>query len=155
MATSGEILVGQETFRRAEGYFNLKPQPPIAVKNKSAPLQNYKLLSRKEIPDKVHRISGRRAQLVGREAEMGILTEAVKRLENGQGSVISICGEAGTGKSRLVIEFKASLDRKAIQWREGHAYGYTQNIPYYPLINLLSHAFGSRREPPPQKSGIM
>ena len=151
LAKSNEILVGQETFRRAEGYFNFKAQPPSAVKNKSAPLYTYKVLSRKEVPDKVHRISGRRAQLVGREAEMGILTEAVKRLENGQGSVISICGEAGTGKSRLVIEFKASLDRKAIQWREGHAYGYTQNIPYYPLINLLSHAFRIEEGAPPSE----
>ena len=56
--------------------------------------------------------------------------------------VISICGDAGTGKSRLTREFKERLDHGRIQWYEGHAYGYTQNTPYYPLIDLLTHAFG-------------
>ena len=48
---------------------------------------------------------------------------------------------AGTGKSRLIEEFKAAVDSNGIQWREGHAYPYTQNIPYFPLINLMSRAF--------------
>ena len=33
------------------------------------------------------------------------------------------------------------MDLEKIQWREGHAYPYAQNIPYFPLINLLSRAF--------------
>ena len=55
----------------------------------------------------------------------------------GRYSVIAICGEAGTGKSRLIEEFKATLDLKKIRWIEGHAYAYTQNISYSPLINLI------------------
>lgn len=53
----------------------------------------------------------------------------------------SVVGNAGTGKSRLIREFKAGLNLQEIQWREGHAYPYTQNRPYYPLINLMTHAF--------------
>ena len=33
------------------------------------------------------------------------------------------------------------MDLDKIQWYEGHAYGYTQNTPYYPLIDLMTHAF--------------
>ena len=68
------------------------------------------------------------------------LREAVQKLGEKNVSVISICGTAGTGKSRLVEEFKATLNLDEIQWLEGHAYAYTQNIPYFPLINLLGHA---------------
>ena len=35
-------------------------------------------------------------------------------------------------RARLIEEFKATLDLNTIQWREGHAYAYAQNIPYYP-----------------------
>jgi hypothetical protein len=62
--------------------------------------------------------------------------EAVENLRKGRGRVFSICGDAGTGKSRLVEEFKSSLDLKGIQWVEGHA--YAQNIPCFPLIDLLN-----------------
>ncbi len=66
------------------------------------------------------------------------MTQAMTRLrDGGKYSVIAICGEAGTGKSRLIEEFQATLDLKEIRWIEGHAYAYTQNISYSPLIDLI------------------
>ena len=68
---------------------------------------------------------------------MAVLAQALARLQEGKYSVVAICGEAGTGKSRLIEEFQATLDLKKIRWIEGHAYAYTQNISYHPLINLI------------------
>jgi len=82
-----------------------------------------------------------RAELIGRKVEMAQLQEAVTSLKQGKGSIFSIVGDAGTGKSRLIEEFKASLNLDEVQWREGHAYAYSQNIPYFPLIDLLSRAW--------------
>jgi len=73
--------------------------------------------------------------------EMAQLQEAVTNLKQGRGSIFSIIGDAGTGKSRLIDEFKASLNLDEVQWREGHAYPYSQNIPYFPLMDLLSRAW--------------
>jgi predicted ATPase len=50
-------------------------------------------------------------------------------------------GDAGTGKSRLIEDFRASINLEEVQWREGHAYAYSQNIPYFPVIDLLSRAW--------------
>jgi len=48
-----------------------------------------------------------------------------------------------------VEEFRNSLDLNTIQWREGHSYGYSQNIPYFPVIDLLFPCLAdSRREIP-------
>jgi predicted ATPase len=47
---------------------------------------------------------------------MDRLGEAIDDLREGKGRILSICGDAGTGKSRLVEEFKASLDLEEIQW---------------------------------------
>ena len=141
LAKKGEILVGHDTYRQAEGHFLFEPMEPVTVKGKADSVQVYTLLSQKEKPVTTHRLSGLRANLIGRKGEMAELSDAVERLRSGKGSIFSICGDAGTGKSRLVEDFKATLDLEGIQWIEGHAYAYAQNIPYFPLINFLNRIF--------------
>jgi tetratricopeptide (TPR) repeat protein len=141
LAKPGEILVGQESYRQAEGYFDFERLEPIKVEGKTEAVKIYKVLSLKEEATKIHRLSGVRADLIGREGEMAVLGEAIDRLREGKGSILSVCGEAGTGKTRLIEDFKATLDLQDIQWREGHAYAYSQNIPYFPLIDLLNRAW--------------
>ena len=137
LAKSGETLVDKTTYKQTEGFFSFGPLELVQVKGKTKPVQAYKLLSPRELPGRTHRLSGRRAALVGRQREMAVLAQAMDRLREGQGSVIAICGEAGTGKSRLLEELQSTLDLKEISWMEGHAYAYTQSISYYPLINLI------------------
>ena len=141
LAKPGEIVISPDTYHQAEGYFTFEPMEPTTVKGKAEPMRPYKVISAKEDPTKTHRLTGLRAELIGRKVEMAQLQEAVTNLRQGKGSIFSIVGDAGTGKSRLIEEFKASLDLNTIQWREGHAYAYSQNIPYFPLIDLLRRAW--------------
>ncbi len=136
-AKADQIIIGAETQRQAEGFFLFEQMPPLMVKGKQAPLSAYRVLSAREEPHKVHRLSGVRSRMVGRDTEMSLLQEALSNLKQGHGSVISIIGDAGTGKSRLVEEFKAALDLNEIRWREGHAYPYAQNTPYSLLTDLF------------------
>ena len=154
LAKQGEILVGPETYIQTEAYFNFESLGPVKLKGKSESVHVYQVIKPKEQPSKVHRIQGLRAELVGRKIEFAKLKEAAERLWNGKGSIFSICGDAGTGKSRIIEEFKASLDLEKLQWHEGHAYPYTQNIPYFPLINLLSRAFQIKEGDSSEKVGI-
>jgi class 3 adenylate cyclase/tetratricopeptide (TPR) repeat protein len=141
LAEPGEIVIGPDTYHQAEGYFTFEPMEPTTVKGKAEPIRPYKVLSAKEDPTKTHRLSGMRADLIGRKVEMAQLQEAVTNLRQGKGSIFSIVGDAGTGKSRLIEDFKATINLEEVQWREGHAYAYSQNIPYFPLIDLLSRAW--------------
>ncbi len=95
LAKSGEILVGPDTYRQAEGHFNFEALEPKTVKGKAEPIQVYKVLSPKERPVTVHRLSGIRADLIGRKAEMGLLGEAIDNLRDGKGRIFSICGDPG------------------------------------------------------------
>jgi class 3 adenylate cyclase/tetratricopeptide (TPR) repeat protein len=151
LAKRGEILVGEDTYRQTEGYFAFERMEPATVKGKAEPVQIYKVLYPKEEPSKIHRLQGLRADLIGRKVEMRQLCEAVERLREGKRTIFSICGDPGTGKSRLIEEFKATLDLEEIEWREGHAYAYSQNIPYFPLIDLLSRTFQIEETDPPEK----
>jgi predicted ATPase len=120
------------------------------VKGKTEPIQVHKVLSAKERPVTVHRLSGLRADLIGRKAEIVELVDAVKNLRQGEGRIFSVCGDAGTGKSRLVEDFKNTLNLEEIQWIEGHAYAYCQNIPYFPLIDLLNRVLQIEEDDPPE-----
>ncbi len=149
IAKAGEILLGPVTQRQVEGQFVSAALEPVSLKGKSEDITIYKVLSPKEQPISVHRQSGLRADLIGRNAELIRLQEAVERLKAGKGSVISVCGGPGTGKSRLVEEFKASLDLDKIRWRQGHGYPYAQNISYFPLIDLMNRAWKIEEGDPP------
>jgi class 3 adenylate cyclase/tetratricopeptide (TPR) repeat protein len=151
LAKSGEIIIGPDTYHQAEGYFIFEPMEPTTVKGKAEPIKPYRVISPKEDPTKTHRLSGLRADLIGRKVEMAQLQEAVTNLKQGKGSIYSIIGDAGTGKSRLIEDFKATINLEEIQWREGHAYAYSQNIPYFPLINLLSRAWQIKEGDPPDQ----
>lgn len=141
LAKPGEILVDVDTCHQIEGHFACEYVEETAVKGKSKSVQIHKVLEQREKPVTVRRLSGVRAKLVGRKAEMAELAEAVEGLRRGRGKIFSIKGNAGTGKSRLVEEFKSSLDLEEVQWIEGHAYAYTQNIPFFPIIDLLNRIF--------------
>jgi class 3 adenylate cyclase/tetratricopeptide (TPR) repeat protein len=141
LADAGQILVDADTCRQAEGLFTFESLGPTVVKGKAEPIQFHKVLSQKDKPVTIRRLSGVRANLIGRKVELSELSEAVENLRKGKGRIFSICGDAGTGKSRLVEEFKATLDLEEIQWLEGHAYPYAQNIPYFPMIDLLNRVF--------------
>jgi len=150
LANEDEIFVGLNTYRLAEGYFTFERLEPTPIKGKSKPVQVYRVLSAREKPVTLHRLSGLKADLIGRKAEIVQLNEAMSRLDEGKGMVFSICGGAGTGKSRLVEEFKKSLNLKNILWLEGHAYAYSQNFPYFPLVDLLNRAFEIKEGDPPE-----
>jgi class 3 adenylate cyclase/tetratricopeptide (TPR) repeat protein len=141
VANAGEILVDADSCRQAEGHFTFESLESTVVKGKAEPIEVHKVLSQKDKPITIRRLSGVRADLIGRKVELVELSEAVENLREGKGRIFSICGDPGTGKSRLVEEFKASLDLKEIQWLEGHAYPYAQNIPYFPMTDLLNRVF--------------
>jgi class 3 adenylate cyclase/tetratricopeptide (TPR) repeat protein/energy-coupling factor transporter ATP-binding protein EcfA2 len=151
IAKAGDIVVGPDTYRQALSCFEFEALEPVKVKGKKDPISVYKLISILERHEAIHCMYGVQASLVGRETEMDFLLEAVENLKQSKGSIISIVGHAGTGKSRLVREFKAKLSPEEIQWHEGHAYPYTTNMAYYPLNNLLTYAFRIRENDKPDQ----
>jgi class 3 adenylate cyclase len=148
-AKPGEILVNVDTCRQIEGHFECEFHEEATVKGKAEPVEIHRVLSEREAPVTIRRLSGVRAELVGRSVEIAELFEAVEKLKQGKGRIFSICGAAGTGKSRLVEEFKTSLDLGKVQWVECHAYAYSKDIPYFPLVDLLNRLLQIDEKDPP------
>jgi len=150
IAKAGEILIGPDTYRQVEGYFRCQRLEPVKVKGKSDPVEIFRVVSARERPVKMHRLNGRKADLIGRKAELNLLTAKFQRLREGSGSIISISGAAGTGKSRLVEEFRLAVDTDKIQWLSGQAFPYSKNIPYFPFIDLLNRMWHIDEGDPPE-----
>jgi len=151
LAGEDEIIVGPDTYHQAEGYFSFEALEPTTVKGKAEPIRIYKALSAKEQPSTTRRHHGLRAELIGRAVELTQIREAAQKLLEGKGAIFTICGETGTGKTRLVEEFKATLDVKDVQWLDGQAYAYSQNTPYFPLIDLFNRGFRIKEGDPPEE----
>ncbi len=82
--------------------------------------------------------AGRRTRFVGRDHELDLLRSRLASAVRGQGQVVAIAGEAGIGKSRLVVELRRSLSDALCL--EGHCLPYATPIPYLPLGELLRSA---------------
>jgi class 3 adenylate cyclase len=136
LSERGEILLGPETARFADSVFELEDYGTHDLKGKSGPVPVTRVVGFKK---ERSRPSRRQASFVGRHEELGVLLAAVERVQDGEGSVIGIRADAGSGKTRLLEEFRSKIDPR-VQWLEGRAYAYGENIPYAALIDLISNA---------------
>ena len=79
-------------------------------------------------------------RFVGRESELGLLRERLRQAEAGQGQIVSIVGEPGIGKSRLLREFRRQVADDAT-WMEGQSIAFGRTMAFHPLIDLVRRAF--------------
>ena len=137
MARPHEILVGPETYRQAFGFFNFENKTPMRLEGKKRPISIYTVSAEKNRPMTGRRKVNLHAQFIGRQKELDQLLKAMMDLEAGTGAIISIVGEAGTGKSRLLLEFERQVAGKQINWITGYAFAHTSQIPYFPLVHIV------------------
>jgi class 3 adenylate cyclase len=115
LAPAGYVFVGEEVQRFTREVFEYREREAITLKGRSATFPVFELLSERE---HLHRAQvGRERQvfssLVGRETELALLRQRLRRLNEGEGGLVSLVAEAGIGKSRLVAELEASEEAPA------------------------------------------
>ncbi len=143
-AAPGTVQIGGGTYALVEPLFDIEPLGGITVKGKSEPVQAYRILGMKVKPGSlrglgVHGISG---SLIGREQELQRAAAAVERLNDGEGGILAIVGEAGIGKSRLLAELRRQVQGEALRWLEGHNLSYGQTLSFWPFQIILKAETG-------------
>src|SRR5712691_10727015 len=104
-AEPDEVLLGDATEQLVRRAAEVEPVEPITVKGKAEPVAAFRLVSVLEAPERAHD-----AVFVGRERELAQLREAWERATSeGRCELVTVVGDAGVGKSRLVAEALSAI----------------------------------------------
>src|SRR4051812_17304483 len=143
LAEPGAILVSEDTSRFLQGSARLEPLAPLQVKGKEAPVQAFRLLSLGLLQSEQAVLGGMaRSPFVGRRREMAILEDLWERAAGGEGQVVGIAAEAGSGKSRLVYELRRRLWDRPVLFLAGRCLSYASGVPYLPILYMLRNEWG-------------
>ena len=134
-AQPGEVRLGVGTLRLVRGAVEVEPDGPGA----------FRMLAMGPVPER-----RRQAPMVGRTRELSQLQEAFAGLANGRCRLVTILGDAGVGKSRLVAEFLIGLDAAVVR---GRCLPYGDGITYWPVVEVLGQ-LGTRPAEPAAAAAI-
>ncbi len=145
-AEPGQILVAAATQRASRGAIAFTAIEVAA--GAAQPTTVYQVKRLLPQPVKARGLEDMRATLTGRDDEMTRLTGALERACLGRGQMVSLIGEAGVGKSRLVAELKEyALGRgMALLWLEGRCLEMGVPASYAPFLDILGGYFAGTEQ---------
>jgi class 3 adenylate cyclase/tetratricopeptide (TPR) repeat protein len=143
LAQPGSILISDATQKAVSGFFEMLERGELEIKGHE-PVHAFEVL----------RARGRRARLdiaaergltplVGRERQLATLGELFGEVKAGHGQLAFVSGEAGIGKSRLILEFRRRLAAagEQVTWLEGRCVSFGASTPMLPVIDQLRENF--------------
>jgi tetratricopeptide (TPR) repeat protein len=154
-AIPGTVLVGPATHAATEGIFEWGPTTDVAVTGVAQPLAaTYLVRPRaRSGAEAARRRLAARAPIVGREAELALLSDAVRATVAGRGGAVMVVGEPGLGKTRLVVECRkyfmgwvGAASGRLPLWLEGRCASYASSTPYGAYQQLLAGFIGAPLE---------
>jgi class 3 adenylate cyclase len=146
VAPVGAALVEGATFQATRTLFDFEELAPVRVKGKADPVAVWRLLAARSRPgvDVVRRPA---TPFVGRGHELDLLQRLFWRaLHEHAPQLVTVIGEPGVGKSRLVGELGAFLDARPelVTWRQGHCLPYGDGVTFWALGEVVKAQAGVR-----------
>jgi class 3 adenylate cyclase len=140
------ILISHDTYRLVRGIFNVLKLEPVKVKGVEEPVQVYQVRAAKPRAFRIaaRGVEGVETPMIGREADLKRLQdEYLEIVEERERRVVSIVGEPGIGKSRLIYEFGNWLELlpEVLYYFKGRAYQSTQSLPYSLVRSVMAFRF--------------
>jgi class 3 adenylate cyclase len=151
LAAPDTVVVGEATWRLVQGYFAGQDLGLLPLKGLETPVQVYRVLGPSGAQSRLDVVSPRGlTPLVGRGAEVALLHERWAQARDGMGQVVLLSGEAGIGKSRLVLALKEQVAGEPHTRWECRCSSYFQDSTLYPLIDLSQRALQFGRDEAPE-----
>ena len=125
------------------GYFALEDLGDFRVKGVTDPVHVHRLagIGAARTRFDISRARGL-SRFVGRAADLRTLEDALEQTAAGNGQVVGIVADAGTGKSRLCFEFLERCRARGMLVYEGHAVAHGRNIPFLPILEVFRAYYG-------------
>ena len=153
-AEPGEILVGERTAAAARGAFEFGGERTVEAKGKLGGVRARPLVRALSLM-RTRGVGGLARTFVGRDAELARLQAAYRRaVEHGHPVLVTVLGDAGLGKTRLMRELWEHLDEEQPQplRRVGRCLPYGEGITYWPLGEILKEHLSLLDSDPPEEA---
>jgi class 3 adenylate cyclase/tetratricopeptide (TPR) repeat protein len=145
VAEPGSVLVGEATYRSSRDAVAYEPIDDQQLKGKTLPVKAWRALRVVAGRGGARRSEGLEAPFVGRDQELRQLKDLLEvTTRDGRARLVSIVGQPGIGKSRLVWEFEKHIDGvvQAIYWHQGRSPAYGEGITFWALGEMVRQRAG-------------
>jgi class 3 adenylate cyclase/tetratricopeptide (TPR) repeat protein len=151
VAAAGTVAVGASTYEATRLVFVYEALEPVAVKGKAEPLSVWRAV------EPLARVGAdvtrsHEGPFVGRRSELDLLRTVFARASTyAAPQLVTIVGEAGAGKSRLVGELLRDIEAlpEPVVWRQGRCLPYGDGITFWALADIVKAHLGIRDTDPP------
>jgi class 3 adenylate cyclase/tetratricopeptide (TPR) repeat protein len=145
-APPGRVIISNDTYRHVRGVFDVDVLEPIEVKGKSEPLQVYLVNTLKPRAFRIgtRGVEGVETRMVGRDTELTQLQELFQEIiEEQYSQVMTVVGDAGVGKSRLLHEINKWIElHPEPAWMfKGRSAEHTSSVPFSLMRDMLAFRF--------------
>ena len=148
------IVVGETTYRATKDLFEYEPLEPVAVKGKAESLPLWHAIApRRRFGVDVEPIV--RTPLIGRDDDLALLQSIYTRtLRDASVQLVTVTGEPGVGKTRLLAEFRKWVDDRPelVFWRQGRSLSYGAGITYWALGEMVKAQAGILESDTPEEA---
>jgi class 3 adenylate cyclase/tetratricopeptide (TPR) repeat protein len=151
VAPPGGIVVGAGTYAATQDVFNFVEFEPVQVKGKADAVAVWQAMSARArfgTDMRAHTTA-----LVGRDVEVSLVCQLFERaVRDSAAQLVTIVGEPGVGKSRLVWELENYIDDHPdlIAWRQGRCLPYGDGITFWALGEIVKAEAGILESDPPE-----
>jgi predicted ATPase/class 3 adenylate cyclase len=138
------ILVGEQTYRATERAIEYREHEAVQAKGKAEPVRVWEAIQARARFG-VDLTPAAATPLVGRDQELELLTAAFTRAADDRvPQLVSVVGVPGIGKSRLLGELFAVVDRgdRLVRWRQGRSLPYGEGVSYWALGEMVKAEAG-------------
>jgi class 3 adenylate cyclase/tetratricopeptide (TPR) repeat protein len=152
-AAPGTVVITEDTHRLVSGLFVVEARGAPALKGIERPIELHRIVQPSGARGRLEAVAAGRGltPFVGREDELRLLMSRWESVQDGEGQVTLIIGEAGIGKSRLVQRFHELIAGTPHTWIEAAAGPFFQNTPFYPVAEMLKQALAWRGDEPAEQ----
>ena len=143
-ARAGSVLVAAATYRFVSPLVEAVDVGLLELKGKTDAVQAYEITGLKAGAKATRGIVGVTSPMIGRDAQLAELREIFDVVRARQGRVACVLGEPGMGKSRLLAELRADIERTdgSVRWIEGRCLSYGETLPYHLVLDLVRSLIG-------------
>jgi predicted ATPase/class 3 adenylate cyclase len=147
------ILVGEQTYRATERTIEYRDHEPVQAKGKAEPVRVWEAVqARARLGVDLTPVAA--TPLIGRDQELELLVAAFTRAADRVPQLVSVVGVPGIGKSRLLGELFAVIDRgdRLVRWRQGRSLPYGEGVSYWALGEMVKAEAGILETDPPEET---